>query len=147
MRTSLSPARTASSTTYWIAGLSTTGSISLGVALVAGRKRVPSPAAGMTALVTGALMCATLMLSPVPGACSMRCESGRQAPAVSAAVLGGVQRLVRGAHECSRAVAMVGIDSDANRDSDDKITGRAVQRPRPDPLTNALGEMLRPVLS
>ena len=51
MRTSESPAVTASSTTYWIAGLSTTGSISLGVALVAGRKRVPSPAAGMTALL------------------------------------------------------------------------------------------------
>ena len=46
------PARTASSTTYWMAGLSTTGSISLGCALVAGRKRVPRPAAGMTALVT-----------------------------------------------------------------------------------------------
>ena len=52
MRTSLSPAATASSTTYWIAGLSTTGSISFGVALVAGRKRVPRPAAGITALVT-----------------------------------------------------------------------------------------------
>ena len=47
------PARTASSTTYWIAGLSTTGSISLGWALVAGRNRVPSPAAGITAVVTG----------------------------------------------------------------------------------------------
>ena len=46
------PAATASSTTYWMAGLSTTGSISLGCALVAGRKRVPRPAAGMTALVT-----------------------------------------------------------------------------------------------
>src|SRR4051795_10054401 len=52
MRMSSMPARTASSTTYWIAGLSTTGSISLGCALVAGRKRVPSPAAGMTALRT-----------------------------------------------------------------------------------------------
>lgn len=51
MSTSERPAATASSTTYWIAGLSTTGSISLGVALVAGRKRVPSPAAGMTALL------------------------------------------------------------------------------------------------
>ncbi len=49
------PARTASSTTYWMAGLSTTGSISLGWALVAGRNRVPRPAAGMTALVTHAL--------------------------------------------------------------------------------------------
>src|SRR6266567_2276905 len=33
-------------------GLSTSGSISLGSALVAGRKRVPSPAAGNTALQT-----------------------------------------------------------------------------------------------
>ena len=49
-RTSSSPAATASSTTYWIAGLSTTGSISLGVAFVAGRNLVPRPAAGMTAL-------------------------------------------------------------------------------------------------
>src|ERR1700722_4387220 len=49
--TSSRPAATASSTTYWMAGLSTTGSISLGVALVAGRNLVPRPAAGMTALV------------------------------------------------------------------------------------------------
>jgi hypothetical protein len=34
-----------------MAGLSTTGSISFGIALVAGRNRVPNPAAGMTALV------------------------------------------------------------------------------------------------
>src|SRR5713101_8523020 len=33
-------------------GLSTTGSISLGTALEAGRKRVPRPAAGITALRT-----------------------------------------------------------------------------------------------
>jgi len=52
IKMSSSPAATASSTTYWIAGLSTTGSISFGVAFVAGRKRVPRPAAGMTALVT-----------------------------------------------------------------------------------------------
>src|SRR5439155_23033920 len=44
------PEAIASSTTYWIVGMSTIGSISLGIALVAGRKRVPSPAAGMTAL-------------------------------------------------------------------------------------------------
>src|SRR5687768_11677389 len=49
---SVQPAATASSTTYWIAGLSTTGSISFGCAFVAGRNRVPRPAAGMTALVT-----------------------------------------------------------------------------------------------
>src|SRR6266568_5483639 len=47
---SSSPEATASSTTYWMMGLSTSGSISLGCALVAGRKRVPRPAAGKTAL-------------------------------------------------------------------------------------------------
>src|SRR6187455_720153 len=53
MKTNCSiPASRASSTAYWMAGLSTTGSISLGIALVAGRKRVPIPAAGTTALVT-----------------------------------------------------------------------------------------------
>src|SRR5882672_273105 len=43
------PATSASSTAYWMSGLSTTGSISLGLALVAGRKRVPRPATGKTA--------------------------------------------------------------------------------------------------
>ena len=37
---------------YWMIGLSRIGSISLGMALVWGRKRVPSPAAAMTALRT-----------------------------------------------------------------------------------------------
>src|SRR6185436_19161723 len=46
------PAATASSTAYWITGLSTRGSISFGCALVAGRDRVPHPAAGNTALRT-----------------------------------------------------------------------------------------------
>src|SRR6478672_12373389 len=46
------PDATASSTPYWMIGLSTSGSISLGCALVAGRKRVPNPAAGNTALQT-----------------------------------------------------------------------------------------------
>src|SRR5215468_10871967 len=41
---------TASSITYWMSGLSTSGSISLGCAFVAGRNRVPNPAAGNTAL-------------------------------------------------------------------------------------------------
>src|ERR1041384_7896254 len=44
------PAASASSTPYWMMGLSTSGSISLGCALVAGRKRVPRPAAGNTHL-------------------------------------------------------------------------------------------------
>jgi hypothetical protein len=34
-----------------MAGRSTTGNISFGIALVAGRKQIPNPAAGMTALV------------------------------------------------------------------------------------------------
>src|SRR4030095_3960006 len=37
------PEATASSTTYWIIGLSTSGSISFGCALVAGSTRVPTP--------------------------------------------------------------------------------------------------------
>src|SRR5262249_38511105 len=36
-----------------MSGLSTIGSISFGIALVAGRKRVPNPATGKTALRTG----------------------------------------------------------------------------------------------
>ena len=43
----------ASSTAYWMRGLSTTGSISFGICLVAGRKRVPRPATGSTALRRG----------------------------------------------------------------------------------------------
>src|SRR5215210_4458539 len=46
------PEATASSTPYWMIGLSTSGSISFGCALVAGRNRVPRPAAGKTALRT-----------------------------------------------------------------------------------------------
>jgi hypothetical protein len=44
------PASSASSTAYWINGRSTMGSNSFGTALVAGRKRVPMPATGNTAL-------------------------------------------------------------------------------------------------
>src|ERR1051325_3141673 len=46
------PDATASSTPYWITGLSTSTSISFGWAFVAGKNRVPSPAAGKTALRT-----------------------------------------------------------------------------------------------
>src|SRR5271165_2813723 len=49
---SVMPAAAASSTANWISGLSTMGSISFGLALVAGRKRLPSPATGNTALVS-----------------------------------------------------------------------------------------------
>src|SRR5215813_10091938 len=47
------PAALASSTTCWISGRSTTVSISLGIALVAGRNRVPRPATGKIALRIG----------------------------------------------------------------------------------------------
>src|SRR4026207_602234 len=43
------PEASASCTPYWMMGLSTSGSISFGCALVAGRNRVPSPAAGAPA--------------------------------------------------------------------------------------------------
>ena len=46
------PEAIASSTMYWIVGLSTIGNISLGIAFVTGRNRVPSPAAGIIAFVT-----------------------------------------------------------------------------------------------
>ena len=51
MRISRIPLATASSTTNWIAGLSTIGIISFGMAFVYGRNRVPNPAAGMTAFI------------------------------------------------------------------------------------------------
>ena len=51
-RMSSIPDLRASSTINWIVGLSTIGNISFANALVAGRKRVPSPAAGMTAFLT-----------------------------------------------------------------------------------------------
>ena len=47
------PAAAASSTVYWMMGLSTSGSDSLGWALVAGSIRVPYPAARTTAFRTG----------------------------------------------------------------------------------------------
>src|SRR5688572_10108930 len=50
---SVIPAAAASSTAYWISGLSTIGSISFGLALVAGKKRLPRPATGKTALRSG----------------------------------------------------------------------------------------------
>src|SRR5215472_10654910 len=53
MTISSQPEASASSTPYWMTGLSTTGIISFGITFVAGRKRVPSPAAGKTALRTG----------------------------------------------------------------------------------------------
>ncbi len=49
---SVIPAAAASSTAYWMSGLSTIGSISFGLALVTGRKRLPKPATGKTAFLS-----------------------------------------------------------------------------------------------
>src|ERR1700680_29211 len=56
MITSSIPLAIASSTLYWMAGLSTSGNISFGMALVAGRKWVPSPAAVMIAFRTAGMV-------------------------------------------------------------------------------------------
>src|SRR6266536_5111865 len=63
------PAATASSTPYWMVGLSTSGSISFGCAFVAGRNRVPRPAAGNTAF-------RTVMVAPLWAAPSGRADDG-----------------------------------------------------------------------
>src|SRR5919201_729689 len=49
---SVMPAAAASSTAYWMSGLSTTGIISFGLALVTGRMRLPKPATGNTAFLS-----------------------------------------------------------------------------------------------
>src|ERR1700738_4931597 len=56
MITSSIPLAIASSTPYWMVGLSTSGSISFGWALVTGRNRVPRPAAGKIAFLTGGIV-------------------------------------------------------------------------------------------
>ena len=69
---SVMPAAAASSTAYWISGLSTIGSISLGLALVTGRKRLPRPATGNTTLVTFFIVTrgsTSLVTSSVCGPC------------------------------------------------------------------------------
>ena len=63
MRMSVMPELTASSTIYCIAGLSTMGSISFGMDLVAGRTLVPRPAAGITAFVTFIIFCLLILYS------------------------------------------------------------------------------------
>ena len=52
-RNFLKSAATISSTTCWIAGYRPRGSITFGIALVVGRRRVPRPATGTTALMIG----------------------------------------------------------------------------------------------
>src|SRR5829696_8539770 len=110
MSTSGSPAATASSTTYWIAGLSTTGSISLGVALVAGRNLVPSPATGITALV------GRPCFMPLNLAVCLCHRGDRHRPAVPAKVLRSVQRSVGFLQELAGRCSVIGIHRAADRD-------------------------------
>src|SRR4051794_19849089 len=129
MRTSSSPAATASSTTYWIAGRSTTGSISLGVALVAGRNLVPSPAAGITAFTTagpssppprtarsGAVVGSVMgpRLPSLGDSGGGRRDRG-DLPAVAALALGGVQGFVRGMQDLGGRSAVPRVRRDPDR--------------------------------
>src|SRR2546423_218238 len=105
-RMSVMPAPTASSTTYWMVGLSMTGTISFGWLLVAGRNLVPSPAAGITAL-------RTFVMSP--GAPHHRL---RLFDPVAAVVLGPFEGLLGGGQQCPDASPAVGIGGNAERQGD-----------------------------
>src|ERR1019366_4771710 len=59
------PLAMASSTPYWMVGLSTSGSISFGCALVTGRNRVPRPAAGKIALRTAGIVIRATSLTTI----------------------------------------------------------------------------------
>src|SRR3954463_12134527 len=130
MRTSSRPADAASSTTYWIAGLSTTGSISLGVAFVAGRNLVPRPAAGMTALLTRWLMAATLTRLRDD---RVRCHP----PPITAAGFGGVERIVSRAHDRGRRVTVRREDRDSGRQRDPQLQSRDGDRSTADRVADA----------
>src|SRR5919206_4053622 len=82
------PASSASSTAYWMSGRSTTVSISFGIALVAGRKRVPSPATGKTAFLT--------LFNGVLGKIARPAGSagGRKVERIVLALLGAAQAVV-----------------------------------------------------
>lgn len=72
-------------------GLSTIGSISFGIALVAGRNLVPSPAAGMIAFLTFIAIprFSTIMMEPLVPALP---EYGRQLLDVRHNVIGHIQQ-------------------------------------------------------
>src|SRR5262245_36109203 len=132
--TSSIPAAAASSTTYWSTGRSTTLSISLGTALVAGRKRVASPAAGITALTARARATLSGMrprLSGGPGArggcltrraaCQHQWGGRRHRPAgqharVPTCGFGRVQGLIGGVEQIRAGPAVTREDGDSDRD-------------------------------
>src|SRR5918992_2533685 len=137
IRMSSIPASTASSITYWIEGLSTRGSISLGCALVAGRKRVPSPAAGMTAFRTFTMIPPTSLFRQIlldPGGSPLDlARSGRQREQprpgrdhpVPPLELGLVECLVGGPQQLLRGGGVLGEagDPDGHRQVDPAHVG------------------------
>src|SRR6476659_10136416 len=144
MRMSVRPAATASSTTYWIAGLSTTGSISLGVALVAGRNRVPSPATGTTALVTGRTAVCSVAMDETLTARHDSVGGARHVPAVATPTLGHVQRPVGRPHQGRGRGALLREGRSADRDRDvERWLALGQERLAPDRLADALGELGR----
>src|SRR5215218_6965022 len=110
MRMSRIPEATASSTTYWIVGLSTMGSISLGWALVAGRNRVPSPAAGMTAFATftGPPRALGVRVYPRPGGWARSVRPGRLDPAAPRR-LGPIHGGVGGGHQVRGPITVIRV--------------------------------------
>src|SRR3954453_16430353 len=142
------PAWRASSTTCWMTGLSTTGSISLGIALVAGRNRVPRPATGMTAL----LICTDNTAPALENASvrsPYRCRHSvvlgdlkvaGHAPGIAPRGLGRIERRVGVAHQGRRAGAVGRKHRHANGNGDgERIVTLVQERPVTDDVTDSLG--------
>src|ERR1041385_2496632 len=110
-RMSVMPAPTASSTTYWMVGLSMTGTISFGWLFVAGRNLVPRPGAGITGFLTFVLG------EPSSSAGAPHHRFGFLDP-VAAVLLGPLEGFLGGGQQCPDASPAVGIGSNAQRERD-----------------------------
>ncbi len=90
------PASAASAATNSMPGVSTTGSSSLGTVLVAGRKRVPKPAAGTIAVrgteTCGVAIVETISLTLWRPRASPQCENGCWQPVVRCPMTSGRSR-------------------------------------------------------
>src|SRR5687767_7504458 len=118
IRMSVMPAATASSITYWIVGLSTIGSISLGDAFVAGRNRVPNPAAGMTAFVNAMGAWRSLRTGRIGGKGRALIQFLGADDAVASPRLGRIHRLIGRIEQLFGRLAVLGIHRVADRDAD-----------------------------
>src|SRR5581483_4258770 len=120
---SWAPALIASATAYWISGLSTIGSISFALAFVAGRKRVPRPATGKTALRirnVRSLFCPRAVPQNFPRGASLAQQASDQMNLV------GVARQQAEIDACSDGVV---LQRDAAR-QEQGLLERAVEPPR-----------------